>query len=125
MRRLILILAFAGCAQTQPPPIAPLIDPYADPFTSQVFDCNGIDTSAAVPLANACADEPGTGSCLVRLVRSGTPINVLACAVGNAEITANAAVKQGTADKVTANRAEALQYWLTVEGVMLRNKWCP
>jgi hypothetical protein len=124
----LFLLAFgtAKCTQPQPgpPPIpTPVADaaPAPDPFAGKVFDCTGLDTTAAVPLANTCGDTGNVLACMLMYANQGADRASLACAARDIQVAAFVEIAKETAGPETAARGKALRSWLLAEKIQLRN----
>jgi hypothetical protein len=123
MKRILIVFAFVlGCVQPRPIP-TPIPTPDAggvDLFTSQIYDCSGLDTTPWKPYARTCGDAANTGSCMVNYVSATVPANGLACAARDVQVAAFLLIAQGIATEDDKARAAALRFWIKVENLTFR-----
>jgi hypothetical protein len=133
MKRLIpflFCLACSGCPQPLPPPVpgptpvadaAPDAQPVPDPFTKKVFDCTGLDTTAAQSYANHCGASPSVAACMIGYANTGVPLTALVCGARDVEMAAFVIVAKGDAGADTRLRAASLRAWFEAENILLRS----
>jgi hypothetical protein len=106
MKRILIVLAFVlGCVQPRPIP-TPIPTPDAggvDLFTSQIYDCSGLDTTP-----------------WKHYVSATVPANGLACAARDVQVAAFLLIAQGIATEDDKARAAALRFWIKVENLTFR-----
>ena len=110
--------------QPGPAPVpTPVADaaPVPDRFAGKVFDCTGLDTTAAIPLANTCGDTSNVLACMLLYANQGADLAALTCAARDIQVAAFVDIAKGTAGPETAARGKALRAWLLAEKIQLRN----